>query len=110
MILWEEFAQRRKLNLSMFEKMTYKDYCKWCSTRSVAPVSRESFDETKGAIPLKLSEPLVEETQSISFDVKKLRKMRKTALTKLCRKHDVEYEETLTKNQLIQLLISLNNV
>ena len=110
MISWKEFAQRRKLNLEMFGKMSYKNYCEWCSVRSVVPVSRESFDETKEVIPTKFSEPLVEETPSVSFDVKKLRKMRKPALTKLCREHDVEYEETLTKNQLIQLLISLNNV
>ena len=109
MVSWKEFAQRRKLNLEMFAKMTYKDYCDWCSIRSVEPVSQDSFEGVKSILSPKVSEPIVEKKESISFDAKELRKMRKTALTKLCQKHDVEYEETLTKNQLVRLLLALNN-
>lgn len=108
MVSWKEFAQRRKLNLEMFAKMTYKDYCAWCSIRSVEPASQDSFEKVKSTLPSEV-ELVVEETASVTFDAKELRKMRKTSLTKLCQKHDVEYEEAFTKNQLVRLLLALNN-
>lgn len=109
MVSWKEFAQRRKLNLEMFSSMSYKNYCDWCSIRSVEPVSQDSFESVKSILPAEIPEPTIDKIEQTIFDVKELRKMRKGSLVKLCQKHDVEYEETLTKNQLVRLLLTLNN-
>tara|TARA_X000000950_G_scaffold228258_1_gene275731 strand:- start:155 stop:490 length:336 start_codon:yes stop_codon:yes gene_type:complete len=107
-ISWNDFAQRRKINLDMFNTYTYEDYKEWCDVRSVDPVSKDSFDGVKTM----LAKPIVEEVTTISthrFDRKQLKKLRKTALVVLCKEQGVILSGDETKNNLIDLLIDVNN-
>ena len=36
---WDQFAQRRKINLDMFKSLTYEEYKLWCNQRGVEGLS-----------------------------------------------------------------------
>lgn len=132
-VKWKQFAQRRKINLEMFESMSYEDYADWCNFRKVEPISKESYDgvqnllaphkekEIKEVMIAKepvlsvLKEPVVDVDFTVvtistsKFDEKQLKKMSKRGLIKICREHDLPLEKNETKNQLIEKLLFLNN-
>jgi len=116
-VKWEQFAQRRKINLEMFKSMTYEDYQAWCNVRRVDPVSRDSYegvqrivvnDTPPASIPV-VKEVPVEPEPTYNFDHKNLRKMKKEDLLKLCIKFNLSIDPKSTKRNLIKELISLNN-
>ena len=47
---WKDFAQRRKINLEMFEAMTYQDYVRWCEIRKVEPVEQDSYEGVRNIL------------------------------------------------------------
>ncbi len=109
-VAWKYFAQRRKLNLAMFEKMSYESYTEWCRIRSVEPVSRESFEGARNLIEAPSTD--LDENTSVStpqLDEKQLKKLRKPSLVNLCKKYSVALSGDETKNQLVRLLLLLNN-
>lgn len=112
-ISWKSFAQRRKLNLQMFNNMTYKEYSAWCSERRVTPASLEMFDkENKGPTKLVPEAPTTpQEVTTVSthfFDHAQLKKLKKSALIVLCKEQNLELSGNETKNILIRLLLSMN--
>ena len=109
-ISWKNFAQRRKLDIQMFMKMSYIDYCRWCEVRSVTPIEESLFVKNTSNSRDKI-EPTVESVDSSQpvFDIKKLKKLRKSALSKLCTDKGIEHDSGYTKNQLVHLLLCLNN-
>jgi len=116
-VKWEQFAQRRKINLEMFRSMTYEDYQAWCTARRVDPVSRDSYEGVQRIIVKDTSlqkkspveEVAVEPELDYDFDQKKLRKMKKEDLLKLCAEFKISIDSKSTKRNLIKELIRLNN-
>ena len=109
-VAWKDFAQRRKLNLSMFGKMSYESYTEWCRVRSVEPVSRESFEGARNLI--ETSSLIPDEITTVptpELDEKQLKKLRKPSLVNLCKKHSIVLSGDETKNRLVRLLLLLNN-
>ena len=120
-VKWEQFAQRRKINLEMFGSMSDEDYASWCNFRKVEPVSKESYDGVKRL--LASHETKEKEQESIQkeddvsvvtistheFDEGQLKKMNKRALIKICKEFNMSIEKSETKNRLIEKLLSLNN-
>ena len=49
-VKWEQFAQRRKINLEMFKTMSYEDYADWCNFRRVEPVSKDAYEGVQGLV------------------------------------------------------------
>lgn len=112
-ISWNSFAQRRNLNLQMFNNMTYKEYSAWCNERRVTPVSLEMFDK-ENKVPPKM-EPVVpttpQEVTTVSthfFNHAQLKKLKKSALIVLCKEQNIDLSGNETKNNLIRLLLSMN--
>lgn len=106
-VQWNYFAQRRKINLEMFKEYSYEQYVDWCEERSVEPASKESFDATRAMVS---EQPVTPPSKSPLFDDKSLKKLRKTALVKLCKENKVLPKGDSTKSELIRLLLSLNNI
>ena len=105
-VQWEQYAQRRKINLDMFKSISYEEYKVWCTQRSVEGVSKESFDAVKLFVSV---EEVPVETTRLYFDESQLKKKRKTALEALCLENSVELKMSDTKKILIQKLLELNN-
>tara|TARA_Y100001970_G_C13736746_1_gene604193 strand:+ start:204 stop:548 length:345 start_codon:yes stop_codon:yes gene_type:complete len=109
---WKDFAQRRKINIEMFNTMSYQDYSKWCEIRRVEPISKESYEGVQSLLQKTPTyEPVIEATESSSheFDEMQLKKMRKGALVDLCKEFQVEVATADTKRSLIEKLLTLNN-
>lgn len=113
-VKWEQFAQRRKINLEMFKSMPYQDYCSWCNFRKVEPVSQESYDgvqrllEPIPVIPKKDPVDIVT-VSTHKFDEAQLKKLKKQALLKLCSEHNLDVDSKLTRKLIIESILSLNN-
>lgn len=112
-ISWNNFAQRRNLNLHMFNGMSYKQYEAWCDQRRVTPVSPEIFagvNQVQPKLePTSLTEP--QEVTTVSthiFDHNQLKKLKKGALSTLCKEQNIKLNGKETKNSLIRLLLSMN--
>ena len=103
---WNQFAQRRKINLDMFKSLTYDEYKVWCEQRGVEGVSKESYEAVKSFVVV---EEVPVETTKLHFDEGQLKKKRKTALESLCLENGIETESSDTKKILIQKLLELNN-
>jgi len=109
-VKWEQFAQRRKINLEMFKSMSYIDYTGWCNFRRVEPVSKDAYEGVQ-RIVTKDQVQVLENTVTAStheFNELQLKKLRKLALVKLCKDMNLSIEPTETKRQLIEKLLSLN--
>ena len=109
-VKWEQFAQRRKINLEMFRTMPYDEYVKWCSHRRVEPLSKETYESVANFLQLPPDNegPVVTISTHV-FDEKQLKKMRKTGLEKLCKEYSLDVDIKDTKKSLIAKLIALNN-
>ena len=103
---WKQFAQRRKINLDMFQTLTYEEYSRWCNQRGVEGVSKESYEAVKSFVTV---EETPVETTKLHFDEGQLKKKRKSALETLCLENNVDTEMSDTKKILIQKLLELNN-
>ena len=103
---WDQFAQRRKINLDMFKSLTYEEYKLWCNQRGVEGVSKESYEAVKSFVEI---EETPVETTKLHFDEGQLKKKRKSALESLCLENNVDVESSDTKKILIQKLLELNN-
>jgi hypothetical protein len=114
MVKWEQFAQRRKINLEMFRTMSYNDYVGWCTFRKVEPVSKDTYESVRNFVAkpaAKVETELSADAITVStheFDARQLKKMRKDGLAKLCEEFQVKFESTDTKRQLISKLLALN--
>ena len=112
-VKWEQFAQRRRINLEMFKSMSYVDYCSWCSFRRVEPVSQESYEGVQKLVeqvpvPTKEIPAAVTTVTTHEFNEAQLKKLKKQALLKLCEEHSLNIDAKSTKKELIDLLLSLN--
>ena len=112
-VKWEQFAQRRKINLEMFKSLDYNEYVRWCGRRSVEPVSVESYKSSQGFLePVSRPEETPVEIVTVStheFDASQLKKLKKQSLVKLCKEFNVQLMGKETKLDIISLLLSLNN-
>ena len=110
-VKWEQFAKRRGLNLRMFINTDYAEYKSWCIMRKVEPVSQAAFEAMKPPTPEQPQqmEPDVVKHEIFSLDIPKIKKMRKNQLIKFCKDKDIHIDETQSKREIINQLISLNN-
>ena len=111
-ISWKSFAQRRNLNLKMFNNMTYEQYVLWCENRRVTPVDSAVFAEENKIQIKNLDKPVVQvggmaEQQQI-MSAKNLKKLRKSKLIELCKQRNCVLVGNETKNNLIRMLLSMN--
>jgi len=109
---WKDFAQRRKINIEMFNAMSYQDYCKWCEIRRVEPINKESYEGVQSLLRKTPTYDPPADVTTVStheFDETQLKKMRKGALVTLCKEFQVEVVTTDTKRSLIEKLLTLNN-
>ena len=111
-VKWEQFAQRRKINLEMFKSMSYEDYTDWCNFRKVEPVSKDAYEGVQIMVTKQpISVPLEVVTISThEFNEQQLKKMRKSGLIVLCEEFKVETTQNDTKRSLIKKLLALNNL
>ena len=105
---WEDYAQRRKINLEMFKSLSYQEYVEWCSIRRVEPVSQDSYEGVQNIL-VKVPPIRVVTEQSAIWDETSLKKKRKGELVTLCEEHGILFESSDTKRSLIEKLKSLNN-
>lgn len=105
MIDWNDFANRRKLNLEAFKDWSYDDYSEWCTSRYVTPVSAEAFEGVKTMVT---QVPVQNDPIPMSIDEKQLKKSKKQDLIDLCRDLHINLDGNETKAALIKLI--LNNV
>ena len=108
-VSWNNFAQRRNLNLDMFGNMSYKEYATWCEQRRVIPVPLELFVENNRGPEATKEIPNEEEIKSEVITQKDLKKMRKQDLVTLCKNRALKLKGNETKTKLISLLLSMNN-
>tara|TARA_Y100000593_G_scaffold18875_1_gene37604 strand:+ start:2536 stop:2877 length:342 start_codon:yes stop_codon:yes gene_type:complete len=110
-VKWEQFAQRRKINLEMFKSMSYEDYADWCNFRRVEPVSKDAYEGVQSMLTKpKIAIPIEVTTESThKFKEQQLKRMRKTAIVNLCKEFEISVNNTDTKRQLIKKLLALNN-
>jgi hypothetical protein len=109
-VKWEQFAQRRKINLEMFKSMSYIDYTGWCNFRRVEPVSKDAYEGVQRMVTknqVQVPENIVT-VSAHEFNELHLKKLRKSALIKLCEDMNLLIEFNETKRQLIEKLLSLN--
>ena len=109
---WKDFAQRRKINIEMFNTMSYQDYSRWCEIRRVEPISKESYEGVQSLLQKTSTYEPATDIITVSaheFDETQLKKMRKGALVNLCKEFQVEVVTTDTKRSLIEKLLTLNN-
>jgi len=119
MIKWEQFAKRRKLKLQMFASMEYAEYKSWCATRKVEPVSELKFADSKPTIVTKSKasitdivteeKTLVQKAVTLHYLLADLKKLRKSQLVAICKKDKLDFDSGMTKKELIDFLLSLNN-
>ena len=107
-IAWKDFAQRRKLNLDMFENMSYAAYVAWCVSRNVEPEPSESFSKNNNSAE-EPTQPLEVKSQRVTYDEKQLKKLKKSALVDLCENSQVDLNGNETKAKLINILVNVNN-
>ena len=103
MIDWNDFANRRKLNLEAFKDWSYDDYSEWCTSRYVTPVSEEAFEGVKTMVT---KEPVVNEPAPMSIDEKHLKKTKKVDLIELCSELKITIAGNETKAALIKLILN----
>ena len=113
-VKWEQFAQRRRINLEMFKSMSYQDYCSWCNFRKVEPVSQESYEGVQRIVeplPVVSNETPIEVTtiSTHEFNESQLKKLKKQALLKLCEEHNLDVDIKSTRKLIIESILSLNN-
>ena len=114
-VKWKQFAQRRKINLEMFKNMSYVEYCNWCNFRKVEPVSQEAYEGVQRIVePISVvNETPATEVTTVSthvFDESQLKKLKKQALLKLCKEHNLNADVRSTRKTIIELILSLNNI
>ena len=103
MIDWNDFANRRKLNLEAFKEWSYEDYSEWCTSRYVTPVSAEAFEGVKTMMS---KEPVVNDPVPMSIDEKQLKKTKKQDLIELCNGLQINLDGNETKASLIKLILN----
>ncbi len=110
-VSWEYFAKRRKINIEMFQALSYDEFVKWCAARNVDPMPKGTFDAMKGLFnkPEQQEVPPSVSSSKPQYESKDLKKLRKPALVQLCEESNVSLKGNETKNQLVSLLLSLNN-
>jgi len=110
---WEDFAKRRRLKLSNFRRtLSYDEYVAWCDRRAVIPVDASVYtdtDSTKQETPLKNDHTPEIEKKPVVYVKKELNKLRKANLLNLATEHGLEVEKSMTKRQLVTLLLNMNN-
>lgn len=110
---WEDFAKRRRLKLSNFRRtLSYDEYVVWCDKRAVIPVNASEYidtDSTKPKIPLENDHMSEIEKKPVVYVKKELNKLRKASLLNLAIEHGLEVEKSITKRQLVTLLLNMNN-
>jgi len=110
---WEDFAKRRRLKLSNFRRtLSYDEYVNWCDRRAVIPVDASVYidtDSTKQETPLKNDHTPEIEKKPVVYVKKELNKLRKANLLNLATEHGLEVEKSMTKRQLVTLLLNMNN-
>jgi len=119
MIKWEQFAKRRKLKLQMFVSMEYTEYKSWCAARKVEPVDELKFTDSKPTIVTKpeasitdivaKEKILVQKEVALHYSLADLKKLRKSQLVGICKKDKLDFDSGMTKKELIDFLLSLNN-
>lgn len=103
MIEWNDFANRRKLNLEAFKEWSYEDYSQWCASRYVTPVSAEAFEGVKTMVT---KVPVQNDPLPMSIDEKQLKKTKKQDLIELCADMKINIGGNETKAALIKLILN----
>ena len=106
MIDWNDFANRRKLNLEAFRDWSYDDYSAWCISRYVTPVSAEAFEGVKSVVT---KIPVQNDPLPMFIDEKQLKKTKKQGLIELCADMKINIVGNETKAVLIKLILNNNS-
>lgn len=108
-VKWNQFAKRRNITLDMFKDMSYEDYCDWCENRKVEPVVRDSYEPVRTMLMPTEEPTIISSVTDNGLEEKRLKKLKKSTLEKLCVDYEVEYSLKDTKKTLIQKLLHVNN-
>ena len=76
-VKWNDFAKRRKIDLEMFQNMTYEEYAQWCSIRSVEPVPKDSYLGVQNMLLKTYQDVEVYSLPEQEYSEKELKKLKK---------------------------------
>jgi len=120
MIKWNDFANRRNINIENLKHLTYEQYVEYCKHRRVIPISRSEFSldtkvkdvsyQIENVTTVLNAEPIIEiPVQQIAVQVnpinfRTINKEKKKSLQAMCEFRGIPFTDETTRNELIELL------